>query len=252
MELRGLGIGIESGDVAGASEAELAEIFARFHTVVSCVGFAAGQGIQLKLALTALSAVVKRYLPWQFGVDYDAICRGSPQDLFDEQLDVRDLLRGQQGTEWLIVSTGMFTSFLFEPAFGVVDLRHGVVHALGDWSTEVTVTTAEDIGRLTARIMFTRPEIVDQVVYLAGDTRSYRQLADLVDGVLATEVRRVARPTAVLLDELAHDPNDTMKKYRAVFAQGRGVAWDPSTTFNAQHDVDTTTAAQWAGAHLVS
>jgi hypothetical protein len=44
-----------------------------------------------------LSAGVKRYLPWQFGVDYDVIGRGSAQTLFDEQFDVRDLLRGQRG-----------------------------------------------------------------------------------------------------------------------------------------------------------
>jgi len=65
---------------------------------------------------------VKRYFPWQFGVDYDVIGRGSAQDLFDEQLDVRDLLRGQSGTEWVVVSTGMFMSFLFEPWFGVVEV----------------------------------------------------------------------------------------------------------------------------------
>jgi len=54
---------------------------------------------------------VKRYFPWQFGVDYDVIGRGSAQDLFDKQLDVRHLLRGQSGTEWVVVSTGMFMSF---------------------------------------------------------------------------------------------------------------------------------------------
>lgn len=32
-----------------------------------------------------------------------------------------------------------------------------------------------------------------------------------------------------------------MKKYRAVFAQGIGVARHKATTFNAEHDIDTTT-----------
>lgn len=136
--------------------------------MVSCIGFAAGPGTQRKITEAALAARVSRYFPWQFGVDYDAIGHGSPQDLFDEQLDVRDMLRAQDDTEWVIVSTGMFTSFLFEPDFGVVDLAANTVNALGSWDTEVTVTTPEDIGVLTAEIIQTRPRIANQVVYVAG------------------------------------------------------------------------------------
>ena len=91
-------------------------------------------------------------MPWQFGVDYDVLGKGSAQDLFNEQLEVRELLRAQRATEWIIISTGMFTSFLFEPAFGVVDLAKNTVHALGSWDTQVTVTTPEDIGMLTATV----------------------------------------------------------------------------------------------------
>lgn len=29
----------------------------------------------------------------------------------------------QQQTEWVLISTGMFMSYLFEPEFGVVDLQ---------------------------------------------------------------------------------------------------------------------------------
>ena len=66
----------------------------------------------------------------------------------------------------------MFTSFLFEPAFGVVDLAQNTVRALGSWNTAVTVTTPEDIGRLTAAIQFD-PVLVNQVVYVTGDTLTY-------------------------------------------------------------------------------
>jgi len=243
-------VAVEYADVTSASVAELATIFSRYDTVVSCIGFAAGPGTQRKLARAAIEAGVARFLPWQFGVDYDLIGRGSPQNLFDEQLDVRDLLRGQDKTHWIIVSTGMFTSFLFEPAFGVVDLQSNTVHALGDWGTEVTLTTPEDIGRLTTEILYAEPRIEDQVVHVAGDTISYGQLADLVDDVLDTEVRRIQWSTEHLRTELAADPDDTMKKYRAVFAQGVGVAWPVSRTFNAAKGIKTTTARQWAAANL--
>lgn len=243
-------VAVEYADVTSASVAELATIFSRYDTVVSRIGFAAGPGTQRKLARAAIEAGVARFLPWQFGVDYDLIGRGSPQNLFDEQLDVRDLLRGQDKTHWIIVSTGMFTSFLFEPAFGVVDLQSNTVHALGDWGTEVTLTTPEDIGRLTTEILYAEPRIQDQVVHVAGDTISYGQLADIVDDVLHTEVQRIPWSTEHLHTELADDPDDTMKKYRAVFSQGVGVAWPVSRTFNAARGIKTTTAREWAEANL--
>jgi hypothetical protein len=85
----------------------------------------------------------------------------------------------------------MFTSFLFEPSFGVVDLAQNTVHALGSWATSVTVTTPEDIGVLAAEICCAEPRIVDSIVYTAGDTVTYAQLADIVDSVLSRKVRRV-------------------------------------------------------------
>jgi NmrA-like family protein len=249
-ELAAEGIEIEEADVSTASGSELAAIMGRFHLVVSCVGFSAGPGTQRKLAEAALAAGVPRYVPWQFGVDYDAIGRGSPQDLFDEQLDVRDLLRGQRNTEWIIVSTGMFTSFLFEPSFGVVDLGASAVHALGSWDTEVTVTTAEDIGVLTAEIIHTCPRIANQVVYVAGDTLSYRDLADIVERVGGAPVERTEWTIEHLRDDLEKHPADTMRKYRAVFAEGNGVAWPKESSFNAVNGIRTTGALEWASTHI--
>ena len=89
-ELRMLGVAVVPGDLAGASIPDLAQQFAPHDEVLSCIGFAAGGGTRLKLAKAALQAGVRRYVPWQFGVDYDALGRGSAQNLFDEQLDVRD------------------------------------------------------------------------------------------------------------------------------------------------------------------
>lgn len=249
-ELANIGIGIEYADVATASVAELANIMMRYHTVISCIGFAAGAGTQLKLAHAALTAGVSRYFPWQFGVDYDVIGRGSAQPLFDEQLDVRDLLRRQRATEWVIVSTGMFTSFLFEPAFGVVDLNANTVHALGSWDNQLTLTTPEDIGVLTADIVFARPRIRDTVVYLAGDTISYRELADIVDRVCDTTVTRQEWSTEFLLDQLADKPTDTMRKYRAVFARPTGVAWPKEQSYNVLRGIATVTVEDWAKANL--
>jgi hypothetical protein len=50
--------------------------------------------------------------------------------LSSEQLEVRDLPRHQTATEWVIVSTGMFMSLLFEPSFDVVSEDKKTVRVL--------------------------------------------------------------------------------------------------------------------------
>ena len=78
-ELRGLGVEIIPATCSGRSVTDLATVFARFDTLISCTGFVGGSGVQRKIARAALDAGVKRYFPWQFGVDYDVIGRGSAQ-----------------------------------------------------------------------------------------------------------------------------------------------------------------------------
>jgi hypothetical protein len=188
--------------------------------VISCLGFSAGPGTQLRIAQAALDARVRRFLPWQFGVDYDAIPAGSGQELFDEQRAVRALLRREaegKGVRWTIVSTGIFMGFVFEEAFGVVSglrvrahpLGDGdgdpsprgddeeesstdvsddparekviAVRALGAWHHGLTATSVEDIGRLTASIILdTSLNHRSGIVYLCGETFTYSQLADLI------------------------------------------------------------------------
>jgi len=248
-ELYALGVSVIAGDVVGDTLETIAETFGQFEVVVSCVGFAAGPGTQLKLALAAIESGIRKYYPWQFGVDYDVIGRGSAQPLFDEQLDVRDLLRSQSRIDWTIISTGMFTSFLFEPSFGVVDLENRTVNALGDWDTSVTVTTPQDIGKLTANAVLSEPEITSKVIYTAGDTVSYRQLADLVDEALDCSVARNVWTIPFLQAELKKEPTNVLKRYRLVFAQGNdngaGVAWNKEVSYNYMENVKVSTITDW-------
>ncbi len=243
--LRGLGVGIVRGDLAAETEAGLAAIFAGFDTLICCSGFVGGPGTQRKITAAVLQAGVDRYVPWQFGVDYDVVGRGSGQDVWDEQLDVRDMLRAQSGTHWTIVSTGMFTSFLFEPSFGLVDLENGRVHALGSWDNRLTLTTPEDIGRLTAAILAQEPPVEDEVVHVAGDTLSYAQLADTVERHLGRPVERTLWSLDRLRAEAAAHPGDGMRKYHLAFARDAGVAWDKERSFNAAQGIPVTDVPAW-------
>jgi len=244
-ELHFLGVSLVEGDLATLSAATLAELLSPYDTVVSCTGFVGGRGTQRKILEAALLAEIRRFVPWQFGVDYDVIGRGSAQDLFDEQLDVRDLLRSQTRMQWLIVSTGMFTSFLFEPAFGVFDLEHGIVHGLGSWDNAVTLTTAEDIGRLTVKVLTAKPSINNQVVFVAGDTLTYGQAADIVEQTLGKHLKRELWTVPQLQAQLTDDPDNGMAKYQVVFAEGRGVSWPVRGTFNQENRESTTDLRRW-------
>ncbi|ARP92598.1 aromatic alcohol reductase [Bordetella genomosp. 9] len=237
-ELRGMGVDVIGFDLA-ADEAALITCFERYDTVLSCTGFVAGPGTQLKITRAVLAAGVRRYFPWQFGVDYDVVGRGSGQPVFDEQYEVRQLLRAQNATEWVIVSTGMFTSFLFEPAFGVVDLEGKAIHGLGSWDTKLTVTTPEDIGRLTVEILLAEPRIANQVIYVAGDTISYGELAEIVERVTGQIFEKSVWTLDQLRADLAAAPEDAMARYRAAFALGDGMWWDKSATFNARYGYET-------------
>lgn len=239
-ELRALGIELVMGDLVNDTVDELAELFARYDTVIGCAGYAAGINTPMKLAKAALQSGIPRYFPWQFGVDFEAIGRGGPQDIFDAQLDVRELLRSQNKTEWVIISTGMFMSYLFEPDFGVVDLENSEVHALGSLDTAVTLTTPDDIGILTAEIVFFEPTIRDEIVFLAGDTVTYGEAADKLEAALGRPFKRSVWTVPFLMDELANDPKNMMRKYRAAFAIGRGVSWPKAGTFNDRQGIPVT------------
>lgn len=217
----------------------------------------------MKITRAVLQAQVKRYIPWQFGVDYDIIGRGSAQDLFDEQMDVRDMLRAQPQsqsqtetetgtrTKWAILSTGMFTSFLFEPAVGIVDVENATVRALGGWDNKVTVTAPEDIGKLTAEVVYGDDGLFEnKPIFVAGETVSYGEVADLVERVTGKTFTRTVLTVDDARAALAEEPTNALHKYNVVFGEGRGVAWDASTTWNSQVGIRTATAEEWARIHL--
>ncbi|GEM_PF-52525 len=244
--LKALGVELLSGDLSAPSS-ELVSIFRNFDSIVSCTGYGSGAGgFQLKLAKAVLDAGVKRYFPWQFGVDFEIIGRGSAQDLFDEQLDVRELLRSQNSTKWVIISTGMFTSYLFEPFFGVLDLENKSINAIGSWGTAVTVTTPEDIGKLTAEIFFNDPVIENDIVFIAGDTLTYGQLADIAESLSGEKYQRSLSDVNQLQSDLQNDPSNFVKKYRSIFGAGRGVSWELTKTYNFRKGFETISAKQWA------
>lgn len=239
------GVKFKSFDLANINHQALVAFFADFNTIINCTGFVAGLGTQKKITQAVLEANVARYFPWQFGVDYDVVGIGSGQPVFDEQYEVRAMLRQQKNTEWVIVSTGMFTSFLFEPALDVVNLEQGYINALGSWENKVTVTAPEDIGQLTTEILLESPRIINEVVFVAGDTLSYGELAEIVDNTTNKRIKRHVFNLDWLQSELAKNPDDQMLRYRTAFALGDGMWWNIDKTYNFKKGIETKNTKNW-------
>lgn len=178
-------------------------------------------------------------------MDYEAIGQGSAHELFDEMLQVRQLLRSQKLTQWTVISTGLFMSYLFLPDFGVVDLETKTVRALGSWQNKVTVTTPVDIGRLTAEMALVPAGTVDRVVYIGGETVSYGQLADTLDQVSGQSFQREEWTTGYLQDRLTKHPDSLWYKYQCIFGDGTGVSWDLGKTLNGQRGIEMTTVKDY-------
>lgn len=239
-ELQALGAKLVPGNFVDDDVSKLADVFKDYDIVVQAGGYGLPKGTQLKSANGALQAGVPRYFPWQFGVDYEEIGEGSAQDLFDEMLQVRRLLRSQTRTTWTIISTGLFMSYLLLADFGVVDLETRTTRALGSWDNKVTVTTSHDIGRLTAEMVFVPDGTLNEVVYIGGDTVSYGQLADILDQVFDKSFNREELDLPFLKTRLAANQSNLWYKYQCIFGDGKGISWDMEKTLNAQRNIPMT------------
>jgi hypothetical protein len=221
-----------------------------YETIIHANGMTLPPNSQRKLTeailLTASPSRKIRYLPWQFGVDYDILGPSNAGDgLFSEAYGVRRLLRSPHNpgnVEWLVVSCGIFTSFLFEEVWGVFTTtpeKKARVRALGSWEDGITATTAGDIARVTAELVLNsskyEAEWAGNKVFIAGETLTYRQLADVVQRVTGREVLRDEvwdRGTTARELESATKEEKKIWRYRAVFGGGEGVSWPVEGTWS--------------------
>ena len=87
---------------------------------------------------------------------------------------------------------------------------------------------------------------VNDVVYVAGDTVSFKQVAEILDRASGRRIHRQLKTVADLKAELAADPSNGMAKYRVVFAEGVGLAWNKANSFNAMNGIDTKSVEDFA------
>lgn len=241
-----------------------------YDTIISAAGARDGSGSLPKLADAVYAAgTVARYLPWQFAPDFDRTGAG-PGGMFAEHVAVREKLRaygtGGSKTVWTVVTTSMFLSLLFTEALGIVsgleaarkkpagEIVDGevVVHALGSWDREFTVTEVGEIGKAVAEIVASGHDLPlndrgGRIVYLSSETLNFGKLANIVEQVIGKKVRREIRSLDSLKEEVHEDPGDRAAKFRVVYAEGEGVSWPKATSFNASEAVNV---EDWLRAHF--
>lgn len=120
-----------------------------------------------------------------------------------------------------------------------------MVRALRSWDHKVTVTDVADIGKVLARIIAGDVEAQNTILYAAGDTLSYKELADIVARVTGRDIEEEEWSIPYLEAELAKDPDDLIKRYRLIFARD-GVWWDKNSTMNHKLDIRMTDVETYA------
>ncbi len=107
----------------------------------------------------------------------------------------------------------------------------------------MTVTSPADIGRLTTAIYLHQPRIVNEVVFVAGETTSYRQLADTVERVTQQTFSKAVTPCPPCWSSCGQT-RITPCCAIAPPSPGDGVWW-PMATRNARHQLPTRDIAGW-------
>jgi len=139
-------------------------------------------------------------------------------------------------------------SFLFEDFWGWVT-RQGdgtvKVTALNSWDDWITTTSAEDIGKCTAELVLNDKESRDGPIYIAGDTLTYRELADVVQQGTGKTVVRDVWPLEYLKSESQKEPDNKIRKYHVVFSEGRGLSWPKEGTWNGRRGMQMQDTTSW-------
>jgi hypothetical protein len=249
-------------DTEFSSVEDLSAAFRGFDTVIHAGAMYAAPGTQRRVSEAVVQAGVRRYMPWQHGVDYDILGPEAGGGLFAEQCGVRALLRGQKAgngeakTQWVVVGCGVFVSFLFEEFWGVVSrVEEGEskgklrVRALGSWDGMVTATSVWDIGRTVAALVLEEEQQEvwreGHKVFIAGETMSYAQLADLVEKVNGEEVVRELWDQERFEKGMREEPDNKLWKYRAVFGGGEGVSWPEEGTWSQKQGMKMVSIEDW-------
>jgi hypothetical protein len=174
---------------------------------------------------------VRRMIPSDFAVDLFEV-----EDDWHPLLNMRkhaDRAIAASGLEHVHVLNGVFMEYLFEPQFGVFDVKQGTAAYWGDGATELDMTTMDDTARYTAEAALDRSlpsgkfaVVGDRMTVLAAG-RVYekvrgKHLVPRSQGTLADLERHILDTKAANLDPMAIVP----AAYQLAMFSGRATLKD--------------------------
>ncbi|KAF3385529.1 Acetyltransferase [Penicillium rolfsii] len=212
--IRGLGLGLISGDNVDDAKESLASILADNDRIICCTGFSSIEGVQ------------------QIGVDYDVIGRGSPQDLFDKQLNVRGLLRSQDETRYF--HQLLLRAILGHGRLGEIDRLR--IRRLGKSGHGPNTGCSwmhrgrKSGGRRERRAFFRSGDYTGEAIESA-----MKMSSSMVGFWVQKLIDREVRPVEGAWAALAENPDPGLLKFQAVCGRGSGVAWDMDSPITPVH-----------------
>lgn len=230
---RALGVQVVEGDLK-ADEAELTSLVSGYHTVISCVTHFRFGIDEMRLVRACTAAGVSRYLPTAFGVDEQAVGRGSAMAaVLDRKLDFFDALPSV-GLPYTVVSCGFWTEWLVGSGYGNllgVDWQQRIFTAVGSLDCRISTTSLLDLGDLVAEVLLD-PSTLNQLVRVQSDLVTAEQIVVALEAATGQSWERRLLTVQEAEALQAATPGSWTYTGRLMVAGQRGVWWPNAESWN--------------------
>jgi len=151
---------------------------------------------------------VKRFIPSEFGTDYDEYIKTHRGTMYDNKKAVVDAIK-QSNLEFTLIQTSMFLDMVLSHEFGI-DFVNFKAKIPGDGNTKFTSIHTDDVARLVPEILL-NPKSVNQHIHLVGDTYTINEALDIFEKVFGRKFERIYIPANELKKQL--DNTKPFNKY---------------------------------------
>jgi len=142
---------------------------------------------------------VKRFIPSEFGTDYDEYIKTHQGTMYDNKKAVVDAIK-QANLEYTLIQTSMFLDIVLSHEFGI-DFVNFKAKIPGDGNTKFTSIHTDDVAKLVPEILL-NPKSVNQHIHLVGDTYTINEALDIFEKVFGRKFERDYIPASELKKQL--------------------------------------------------
>lgn len=173
-------------------EGNITDVLRDVQILVDAIGHG-GHALKDKLIDSVPYTPVRTYFPSEFGVDHYIHDFSHPVwDQKKKHLEHAQTIFSVSAIKICRIFCGVFLEDSIGPWFGF-NTRTGVYEAIGSADTPISFTALDDVGKAVAQIaahsfLFSTDQLPD-IVHIAGDTKSFRQIADCMSAAGAGKIQ---------------------------------------------------------------